>query len=282
MSNFKQTRGQKAGLAQYEAKNNKAVLESTKKTKEGSKKVEEKPKETVDQANKPSEDNPTESGTEFVHVSEDTLKMKDDVVEKKEEEDLGMKNSKLNEVDKTTINKNSDANNNLNNSNLNNSLAETEIDPEEVSELRDDGNNLLDNEADSTINLPSNNSSLLPCNGFATIDLGKEAEKEEFNIILKSIASIEDNDEPNLGDLVNSLDTELSEKEETKNPPALQEDSESSESQKERISRKDAGKKSLQNMGVLTRSQSTNRYIDTPKTHMDLNGVILENPLTES
>ena len=135
MSNFKQTRGQKAGLAQYEAKNNKAVLESTKKTKEGSKKVEEKPKETVDQANKPSEDNPTESGTEFVHVSEDTLKMKDDVVEKKEEEDLGMKNSKLNEVDKTTINKNSDANNNLNNSNLNNSLAETEIDPEEVSEL---------------------------------------------------------------------------------------------------------------------------------------------------
>ena len=210
VSNFKQTRGQKVRLAQYEVKNNKAILESIEKIKEGSEKVEEIPEETEDQSNKPSEDIPTESGSEFVHVSEDTLKMKDERIE---EDVLEVKNSELNEVDKTIINKNSDANNNLNNSNLNNSLDEIEIDPEEVSELRDDGNNLLDNEADSTINLPSNNSSLLPCNGFATIDFG--------NIILKSIASIEDNDEPNLGDFVNDLDTELSEKEKTKNPPDL-------------------------------------------------------------
>ena len=207
-----------------------------------------------------------------------------------------MKNSKLNEVDKTTTNNNSDANNNVSNTNLENSLAET--DSEEVSELRDDclktedaeesNLDLMDNEADNTINLPSNDSSLLPCNGFVTINLGKETEKEEynnFNSLLKSIGSIEDNDVPNLENLVDSLDLELSEKEETKNPPAPQEDSESSEFQKEkeeRLSRKDVGKKSLQNTDVLTRSQSTNRYIDTSKAPMDLNDVILENPLIES
>ena len=165
------------------------------------------------------------------------------------------------------------------NINLEESSAEAE-----VSELRNDDSEIEDieaknNEVNDTINLP--NDDTLECNGFVTIVESNEKEKGDYKTfysLLKSIGSLEYNESPSLENFLNDHYLELSVNEENVSPPAPQEDSETQPEKEERLSR-NKSKKPIQNQGVLTRSQSTNRYIDTSRHPMDPNDVIIEKHL---
>ena len=305
---FEQSRGQKARIAQinnYEENNNKKV--STKKNSETknkkavlnfvdeSGKGKEEGKDNETPPNSPKDDN---KASKFFKISpaksEEPSEVGDDD-EKKNNEDKN-----LNKVEKTI---NSENDTTTVNFSLDESLAEAEmgqklrrddskIDTEaknsgvnsnleeslvkaEKSELRDDDSEIEDIEAinsevNDTINLP--NDDTLDCNGFVTIVESNEGDKEDYKSLLKNGES------PSLENFLSNHNLELSVNEESDNvsPPAPQEDFKILKEKEERVSRKDIGKKS----GVLTRSQSTNRYNDRPPVGHD--EVTKIKPLRES